>query len=659
MFSYVCDFVVAWCIGNCKVAACFPMGIALVYAGSIYGRKMIALVLGMLFALVSRQEMVQSWVIVRYMLEAVITLGILRMRSVQVQRPRQGVMTAICGLVTAIVNLGFAIAGWGLDVWTACFETVLVVCLCIVYGWAYRALQEGRDLTDETKKNIAIWIFVASMLFGMPVHFFGEIEVLQSVCIFGICYCLYRFGVREGITWTALCGSIYGLRMEHTDSLLAWIVLACICGFVLSLIRCGRYCFACCFAVAYLLLGYLAFPVLLTEAGWKAFATAVLLNLFLPGQWYYPIERISGGVEENGALWGDLVLHRIRELAKGFERMDYTLAVAGQEGFALGQIGSMLCDVTQELEGKVAMKERTQALILEQLAKYGIVVRALTLIKERQGHYRLYIVAYVKRGRVVSAKKVEEILSKQTGITFVLSQESRQIVGTAPTMLVLNQKPVFRVETAVRRLAKQVEIVSGDNFYIGKTQPATSLLMLADGMGNGMQASKDSQELLDAMEELLQTGVREQLSVQLVNACLATKNRGEHFSTLDLLLIDLYTGYGQMMKYGAATSYIKRADWIESVSSTSLPMGVHEQAACACTGKKFYDGDYIVMVSDGVLESLMCENKDDYMREILLGCEEGDAQSLVDHVIESVHAVCGNRLKDDATVLVCKIMKNL
>ncbi|MGN0367784.1 MAG: SpoIIE family protein phosphatase [Wujia sp.] len=659
MFSYVCDFVVAWCIGNCEIAACFPMGIALVYAGSIYGRKMIALVLGMLLALVSRQEMVQGWVIVRYMLEAVITLGILQMRSVQVQRPRQGVMTAICGLVTAIVNLGFAIAGWGLDVWTACLETVLVVCLCVVYGWAYRALQEGKDMTDETKKSIAIWIFMASMLFGMPIHFFGEIEVLQSVCIFGICYCLYRFGVREGIAWTALCGSIYGFRVEQTDSLLAWIVLACICGFVLSWIRCGRYCFACFFVVAYLLLGYLAFPILLTETGWKAFATAVLLNLFLPGQWYYPIERISGGVEENGALWGDLVLHRIRELAKGFERMDYTLAVAGQESFALGQIGSMLCDVTQELEGKVAMKERTQALILDQLAKYGIVVRALTLIKERQGYYRLYIIAYVKRGRVVSAKKVEEILSKQTGIAFLLSQESRQIVGTAPTMLVLNQKPVFRVETAVRRLAKHVEIVSGDNFYIGKTQPATSLLMLADGMGNGMQASKDSQELLDAMEELLQTGVREQLSVQLVNACLATKNRGEHFSTLDLLLIDLYTGYGQMMKYGAATSYIKRADWIESVSSTSLPMGVHEQAACACTGKKFYDGDFIVMVSDGVLESLMCENKDDYMREILLGCEEGDAQSLVDHIIESVHAVCGNRLKDDATVLVCKIMKNL
>ena len=40
---------------------------------------------------------------------------------------------------------------------------------------------------------------------------------------------------------------------------------------------------------------------------------------------------------------------------------------------------------------------------------------------------------------------------------------------------------------------------------------------------------------------------------------------------------------------------------METIQSTSLPAGMFEQVEFDTTAKKLYDGDYIIMVSDGTL----------------------------------------------------------
>ena len=78
-----------------------------------------------------------------------------------------------------------------------------------------------------------------------------------------------------------------------------------------------------------------------------------------------------------------------------------------------------------------------------------------------------------------------------------------------------------------------------------------------------------------------------------------------------MLILDMHTGYGRIYKQGAATTFVKRGQWIEVIKSTSLPMGVIDGAVCETCRKKFYKDDIIVMVSDGVLESIVFENKEE------------------------------------------------
>ena len=55
---------------------------------------------------------------------------------------------------------------------------------------------------------------------------------------------------------------------------------------------------------------------------------------------------------------------------------------------------------------------------------------------------------------------------------------------------------------------------------------------------------------------------------------------------------------------GAACTYIKRGNWVECIKSTSLPMGVLEEVDMETITKKLYDGDFVIMVSDGIVDAL-------------------------------------------------------
>ena len=98
---------------------------------------------------------------------------------------------------------------------------------------------------------------------------------------------------------------------------------------------------------------------------------------------------------------------------------------------------------------------------------------------------------------------------------------------------------------------------------------------------------------------------------------------------------------------------------MECIKSTSLPVGVMEDAGCECSSKKIYAGDLIVMVCDGVRDSNMFEIKDDYMHTLLEALKDEEPETVVEAVIQDIRSVCGKRLKDDATIIVCKVMKNL
>ena len=60
----------------------------------------------------------------------------------------------------------------------------------------------------------------------------------------------------------------------------------------------------------------------------------------------------------------------------------------------------------------------------------------------------------------------------------------------------------------------------------------------------------------------------------MINTTLVMGREEIHYSTVDMTVFDLYTGECEIIKAGASSTFIKKQDSVEHLSSTSLPIGV-------------------------------------------------------------------------------------
>lgn len=571
-------------------------------------------------------------------------------------------MALFAGMVTLGVDVSVYIFVKHSIGWFECLlEAVLVTAVAVVYARAiYVITDDSLSVATDSTAAIGVILLLAGVLYGMPLSV-GTIVLAEPFAIFTILGAMYVFGLGVGLAWTSAACMVLSVLSGSNIYMTAWIPIFVMSYAIITLLHGRRFLFAMVFSALYILYGAMFYEQLIDEDGLKALISGVMLFVLLPHSVLLQIGRQmkDGALTENSTEWGRLMLDRIGELANAFKRIDYTMALSPEAGIAFKDVGGIIEDFTTRLERAVPLKKTIEARIIDELSGYDMEVKNLAAIRNEGDFLEVYITARIKRGRLVAADVVKRVVEKHLGLPFELSDESRNIVGRNYEIIAMRQKAAYHCITEVRKLSRYDEEVSGDNFYIGDMRNGQKLIMLADGMGNGERASSDSMALIDAMEELLNVGFDKDMSIKIVNAYLSRRNYGETFATLDMVLIDLFTGYGRIYKQGAATTYIKRGEWLEMIKSTSLPVGVIEGAACEKCGKKLYTNDIIVMCSDGMLESMVVENKEEYMQDFLMNLESDSPEDIADELVDCIRSQSGNRLKDDATIIVCKLVKSL
>ena len=83
--------------------------------------------------------------------------------------------------------------------------------------------------------------------------------------------------------------------------------------------------------------------------------------------------------------------------------------------------------------------------------------------------------------------------------------------------------------------------------------------------------------------------------------------------------------------------------------------GIIGEADYECTKKQLRPGDFLVMVSDGVLEYLHVPNPEETMQEIIESIETNNATILAKRILERVLLFTGGKAADDMTVLATAI----
>ena len=94
---------------------------------------------------------------------------------------------------------------------------------------------------------------------------------------------------------------------------------------------------------------------------------------------------------------------------------------------------------------------------------------------------------------------------------------------------------------------------------------------------------------------------------------------------------------------------------VECIEAGSLPAGAVAKADIKVAKRTLSHGDFLVMITDGVIEYLHVRSHKEAIRDIIARANGENAQGLADYIMMQVMILTGGIPKDDMTILVTGI----
>ena len=324
-----------------------------------------------------------------------------------------------------------------------------------------------------------------------------------------------------------------------------------------------------------------------------------------------------------------------------------------REGCAiqLDSFAQMIQHATKELDASIFSDEHLEKKIRNRLYKLGIKILTTVFLVGEDGRYEIHITTKAKKGDCITTKELAELISECCGRTMILGKEERTILSSEYCTVTFVEGPRFHTIQGVSKIGKGRRKISGDNFSMIDLPGGKQGAILSDGMGAGERACRESRMVVELLEELLNAGFPKETALQMLNTALVIGREEVRFSTVDMSVFDLYNGQCEFVKAGASMTFVKRADKVECIKSTSLPIGVVSNFEADTTKSKLSDGDIVIMVTDGVMDALPVGEQELIMRMIIEGTQKTNPRDIAQHVLERVLECSGELPMDDMTVL--------
>jgi len=280
-------------------------------------------------------------------------------------------------------------------------------------------------------------------------------------------------------------------------------------------------------------------------------------------------------------------------LAERVHRMDKTEVFAADYE-AMAKIIEDAAEAGRDFEENEAMSKKAR----EALKTIDFAASAVSVYGERD----LWVVAGgVDLSRVkMTSEEIRSAFENVLGVH--LNDPEFAIDGDFVTMTMRSRK-ILIAETASASEKKKEETVNGDMTSSFESRDGHYYAIISDGMGSGRDAALSSRLCGVFCEKMLSAGNSKAVTLELLNYFIRQKST-ECFATLDMLELDLINGKASFIKSGAAPSYIMREGSIFRIASNSMPIGITRYINAEEIKFELVDGDVVVMVSDGVSDSI-------------------------------------------------------
>lgn len=513
----------------------------------------------------------------------------------------------------------------------------------------------------------AVVVFLVGTLVRLVAGSESVWSVVPAILCFGVLCSGYRWGVSGGALGGVLCGLAEWIYRGEAMALGLMCVMGVLAGGFRKLGRVGTViAFVC--GAAGLGIWYAQEYVLKLLPD---LLMAVVMFALLPVD---AMLSFSGKTEKKQSSQGsreEMQRQRLQETAQSYGKLAQTCGafqekdrseedvdgwkerfLESREAVSLQfrEMEKTLKEMAAQLDQAADVTAVYEKSICESLRRRRLQCKRLLVLEDGERR-EVYVTVNSSRSSCVTAKEISESVGKSMNRRLRPAEGGRTVVGKEPCTLRLVEDTPFRLLFGMSRQSKEEEDLSGDNFSCHELPDGRTMLCLSDGMGSGTQAFLESQMVTELLEELLEAGFSVERAIYMVNALMLVQEE-QNPTTMDLAVVDLYTGRARFYKQGAVGTFIRRGDQVMQVEPGALPMGIDCEAAPACARVQLEEGDMIVMITDGILDALPGEDKEAVLSEYLSHTKTNNARELSEDILELARSCQAGGARDDMTVLV-------
>lgn len=321
----------------------------------------------------------------------------------------------------------------------------------------------------------------------------------------------------------------------------------------------------------------------------------------------------------------------------------------------LQEIARIIRTLAQEEQPLYPFKERELKKIIRACKEQGILVRSIYRTQDEVCGMKLAVSMKVDERCVMTVEEAAEFFSVLFGRRLLAERDSLFFLPGEYETIVFEEEAPFCILTGMAKATRENETVSGDTCSFIEQGNGKLIMALSDGMGSGEKAMADSELVIDLLERFSEAGFSKETAAEMINGVLVARTEEENMSTLDVCDINLYTGNCELLKIGSASTYIKHGEMIERVEADSLPLGIFHKIDVSGQKRQLADGDYIIMVSDGIVDGV---DNEEIFEQVLAQIKLQSPQEMANYILQFVLHKTMGRVQDDMTVLVLGLWEN-
>ncbi len=301
-----------------------------------------------------------------------------------------------------------------------------------------------------------------------------------------------------------------------------------------------------------------------------------------------------------------------------------------------------------------AQYKNLMAQIVYEVKEKGLVIEDLHIYEDNG---RLCVEGYVssKWNGGIPVKHYLRAVEKAMKKPLRLGKECKTILTQEAVLLSVYEDTLYYGLQGIAAEKKYDSAINGDSYSFFSMDDGNYHICLSDGMGSGSRANQESEMVVELLQKFIEAGFRKETAIQLMNSAMVLQGEENNYSTLDYAMVNMYTGEMELIKIGGAATFVKRGKEVECLDFGTLPGGADVRMEIESRKKQLQNGDFLVMLTDGVIEYLHVRNPKDTLQDMIAMIETENAGVLAETILQQVLACTGGRALDDMTVLVTGI----